>query len=57
MTIIKKLALIAACGAFLTGCSTHRENMRVNHTCFDAPSSVVIARIEGFEKANFYRAG
>jgi hypothetical protein len=57
MTFIKKLGLIAALGAFLTGCSTHRENMRVNHTCFDAPSSVVIARIEGFDKESNKIAG
>lgn len=57
MTFMKKLGLIAALGAFLTGCSTHRENMRVNHTCFDAPSSVVIARIEGFEQAGYFKAG
>jgi hypothetical protein len=57
MTLMKKLGLIATLGAFLTGCSTQRENMRVNHTCFDAPSSVVIARIEGFEKAGYHKAG
>lgn len=57
MTFWKKALMSLACAGLLTGCAVKRDNMEIMDACLDNPSTVVIAQIEGFEKAKFYREG